>query len=114
MRTKIIPTEDSIKKPFFAGLGAIVVAGIIIAVNWQKLPPEIPLYYSKPWGDVQLAQKYFLGLPLLFSATLLVANSIIIQLIENNPFFRKVLISGSMIASILASITVIRIVLLVS
>lgn len=27
----------------------------IILLNLSKLPPEIPLYYSKPWGEEQLA-----------------------------------------------------------
>lgn len=32
---------------------------MVIIITWQlsSLPPMVPLYYSRPWGEEQLAQK---------------------------------------------------------
>jgi len=32
----------------------------LILVSWGKLPPEIPFFYSRPWGEMQLASPLFL------------------------------------------------------
>jgi len=32
----------------------------LIAVYWKALPPEVPLLYSRPWGQDQLVSPYFL------------------------------------------------------
>jgi len=35
----------------------IFLSLIFIALNWQRLPPQVPLFYSRPWGEDQLAPK---------------------------------------------------------
>ena len=44
-----------------------IVGGTVIAWFWKTLPPQVPLWYSKPWGDERLASPWFLFLPLLSS-----------------------------------------------
>ena len=43
----------------FPILCILVMLGII-AWFYKSLPPQIPLYYSRPWGDEQLAAPIFL------------------------------------------------------
>ncbi len=112
-RPKIIPQEQSIKKPFYIGVGSLFLTLILIVVFWSRIPPQVPLFYSKPWGEPQLAANFLLGLPLLLSLLLLITNSLVAQLLSDYVFIRKVLIFGAMIACLLASITVIRIILLI-
>lgn len=39
-------------------LAALVISsGIMAAVTYGRLPPEIPLWFSRPWGTAQLAAK---------------------------------------------------------
>lgn len=114
VRPKIIPQEQSIKKPFFIGLGSLVVALFFLAFFWPSLPPEIPLFYSKPWGESQLATHYFIALPLILSAVMLFASSILAQTVDGYPLIKKMLVFGSASACVLAAITVIRIILLVT
>ena len=33
---------------------------LLILFFWRKLPPEIPLFYSRPWGEEQLANSWSL------------------------------------------------------
>lgn len=47
-------------------LAVIVIGFLIIVLSWSRLPPEVPLFYSLPWGENQLAdQIWLLVLPLL-------------------------------------------------
>lgn len=48
------------------GLLILIINVVITLVFWWQLPPEIPLYYTMPYGKSQLAAKiWFLLLPLL-------------------------------------------------
>ena len=42
----------------------------VIALAWRALPPQVPLFYSRPWGEDQLVHPF--GLLLLPAASLLV------------------------------------------
>lgn len=37
-----------------------VASGGLLAVFWAKLPPLVPLWYSRPWGEDQLARPVWL------------------------------------------------------
>jgi len=52
----------------------ILFSFILIAIKWGDLPNRVPIFYSRPWGEDQLAKKgYLLILPFL-SSTFLVLN----------------------------------------
>lgn len=113
-RPKLIPQEQTIKKPFYTGLASLLVTSILLGIFWQKLPPQVPLFYSKPWGEQQLASPFFLALPILICLFFLVISSILNQLLNDYPFVKKILTYGATCASILASITIIRIIFLIT
>ncbi|HBL51701.1 MAG: hypothetical protein A3D24_02615 [Candidatus Blackburnbacteria bacterium RIFCSPHIGHO2_02_FULL_39_13] len=92
---------------------SLIAAGSILSFFWPKLPPQVPLFYSKPWGEAQLAKPYFLAVPLLMSAVFLILNLLLTQKLDNYIFLKKSLIFGTTIISVLASVAVIRIVLLI-
>ena len=39
-------------------VAAIVMTGGVIIVMRGRLPPQIPLFYSRPWGEEQLSQPW--------------------------------------------------------
>lgn len=51
-------------------LGVLLVAGLFILFLWKKIPPEIPWFYSLPWGENQLMPK--IGLPLILGSNILI------------------------------------------
>lgn len=32
----------------------------LILINWGQLPPVVPIFYSRPWGDLMLASPFYL------------------------------------------------------
>ncbi|MFN4212396.1 MAG: hypothetical protein ACK4FL_00290 [Microgenomates group bacterium] len=36
-------------------LGSNFLMLTVFILRWSKMPPEIPLFYSQPWGERQLA-----------------------------------------------------------
>lgn len=110
----LLPRDTQIRKPFFIGIGGLLAGVIFLLIFWLKLPPEVPVFYSKPWGQEQLGQPIFLWLPLFLSGLALLANSIFSSFLDENQFLKKALIIGAVVTSLLASITVIRIIALVS
>lgn len=114
MKPRMIPQDAQIKKPFFLGFLSIALALSFLLIFWMKLPPQVPLFYSKPWGEEQLVSPVFLLLPLVLSGVFILANALLISILPENIFLKRALILAAAIASILASITVIRILFLIS
>lgn len=112
-KPKIIPQEQSVKKPFFVGLTSLFIAVFFLAFFLPSLPDQIPLFYSKPWGESQLVPNYFIALPLVLGAILLFANSIFAQTLDGYPLIRKMLVFGGSVVCVLAAISVIRIILVI-
>lgn len=43
-----------------AGILLIAIKPILAWYTWKGLPPELPWYYSLPWGEGQLVKKTFI------------------------------------------------------
>ena len=91
MRPKIIPQELSIKKPFFWGLFCCSLSFLVLAVFWSQLPPQTPLFFSKPKGEAQLTPTIFLAAPVVISLILLFINSLFAQTISQYPLLKRML-----------------------
>jgi len=85
----------------------------IIIFFFTKLPPQIPLFFSRPWGELQLTSPFYLLLLPFFSLIVLLINLLLASLLlEKNEFLANTLISGSPILTLFALIAVIRIIFL--
>lgn len=81
----------------------------------SSLPAEIPLFYSKVWGEGQLAQKNYIYLPILGAFFLGLVNIFISFILKNQEkLFTYLLMATASLLSILASITVFNIINLIS
>ncbi|KKU29077.1 MAG: hypothetical protein UX80_C0006G0020 [Candidatus Amesbacteria bacterium GW2011_GWA2_47_11b] len=92
--------------------GAVVGAGLL-AIYWKSLPPEVPLLYSRPWGQDQLVSPIFLIVPPIFAVVVggllgWLAN----QSVEEKLLPIIILVS-SMVVQVVTILGLIRIVLLV-
>lgn len=113
MQTKIIPNEPSLAQPFWLGVVSVFAAALNLALFWVNLPPQVPLFYSRTPGGDQLANPLLLALPLVLSAIFLVLNLVLARFIESD-LLKKALVVGATLSAILASITIVRIIFLVS
>ncbi len=87
---------------------------VIIASIWRFLPPEIPLFYSRPWGQDQLV--IYPGIALLPIICLIVflANTAIARAAaQEEVLIKKTLNITSFAFALLILITLIQIIRLV-
>lgn len=97
----------------------ITTAGIIISLGtltlfWRQLPPLVPLWYSRPWGQDQLAPTWQLGiLPLggLISQLLI---GLLVYYFKPESFLAKTALVVSIVAQVILTLGLLRIVLLIS
>lgn len=110
--------QSLFKKISVINLLVIFWGTVILALKWQSLPEKVPLFYSRPWGEEQLASSKFLfSLPLL-SLVILIGNGILgsvkVKSKKNDRFLTTVGASFSLLFSLLAALTIVKIILLLS
>lgn len=54
---------------------------LILIYFWGKLPPEVPLFYSRPWGQEQLSFPFGLFILPFVSFLVILVNLIVASLI---------------------------------
>lgn len=94
--------------PLVLSLVIILVIGVLL----RFLPTKLPLFYSLAWGEAQLAtHQQFLIIPA--SITLIALLNLIIswQLHPQQVFFKKVLLSSSLIISLILTVAFVKIIL---
>lgn len=91
-------------------LSVISAAGIIAVRTF--LPPVIPMFYGKPTGAEQLGNYWLLfiipGVSMLISAV-----NLFISVSIKDEFIKKILAVSSLTISLMATVTVVKIILLV-
>lgn len=85
---------------------------LVITVAFKFLPPRLPLFYSLPWGDGQLAtQQQFLIIPASIAVVTLLNLVISWQLHPSQSFFKKVLLLSPFVVSLILTMTFVKVVL---
>ncbi len=103
--------EPHISRAIRLNLIMIVVQIALIITFFSQLPPQVPLYYSRPWGEAQLAPTHHLFiLPLIATFFLLLNSLLSLPFLEKAAFVSISLIWTSVIASGLGLITLIKII----
>lgn len=109
---------DELKKKLELWNWRVVTAGVVVgmglvAIYWRSLPPEVPLLYSRPWGQDQLVSPYFLIIAPIFSASV----GILLGWVANKSVEEKVLpiiiLISSMVVQMITILGLVRIVMLV-
>ena len=83
---------------FISCLLAVLAQVSLILVSWGKLPPQIPLFYSRPWGEAMLAPPILIWiLPSLSLIFFIINFLIVITLTREEIFLSRILTSFSLI-----------------
>jgi len=82
-------------------------------INYQQLPPQVPIFYSRPWGKEQLAPPLALLILPAMSLFVLGLNLFLASFLEEYPFLAQIFIWTAVLFSFLAFFTLIRIVLII-
>lgn len=87
---------------------------LIFGLVWAKIPPQIPLFYSRPWGEEQLINKNsFIILPLSCLIFVLINLRIASTLFRKEVLLSQILVWSSLVVSILTSIGLLKIMTIV-
>lgn len=103
--------EKEIRKPIQATflLGLLMI--LLLIMSWAKLPPEVPLFYSRPWGLNQLAEKVWLWLlPLTIWFITLINLKIASYLFIKEKVLAFSLVWGGLLGAVLANVVLIEII----
>lgn len=85
-----------------------------IAFFFWRLPPEIPLAYSRPWGMAQLVAPYFLFVLLFISAGFVVINTFLASILfEAHQLLARIILWSTFLTALIINIAVMKIILLV-
>lgn len=109
VKTQDLLIKQSYLISFILGVSLFILVGLL----WKKLPPELPLFYSLPWGENQIVDKPLLLLP---PAIILLFNSlgiILTRFFLKDSLSLKMLWGGIAVSAVLGGITVVRIIFLV-
>jgi len=83
--------------------------------KFNSLPPQVPLFYSLPWGESQLTQASLLFIfPTISSILLLINHLFAISLTKISLLLSKLLLSISLVFSFLSLIALLHIVYLIT
>ncbi len=100
---------------FRFNLCLIALQIIILFFKFNNLPPQIPFYFSLPWGESQLASSTNLIYLPIYSILITILNGFwAAMLVKNNQLFSKLLIVFSLVFSFFSLFSVFQIVFLVS
>jgi hypothetical protein len=91
--------QESINGIIFRwNLGIIIIQFAYCWYKYNDLPPEIPLFYSRPWGAEQLASssQIFL-LPVLSIVIMLLNNLLAVLLLHSHSILSRLLIITSLL-----------------
>lgn len=78
--------------------------------NRRLLPPELPIFYSKPWGQERLAASDAIWIPVLIGLVILVVNGILsLKMFAKEKFLQKTIAWANLTTTTLISITLLKI-----
>lgn len=83
---------------FLVCLFFIAIQVVVVAIYFGNLPPEIPIFYSRTWGESMLGQKYLIWiLPSIAAFISLVNLTVNFIFFRNNKFLSRVLFASNII-----------------
>lgn len=107
--------EDPVMKLILrVGLVGLGLSLILVAVTWKWLPPEVPLVYSRPYGEGQLISAWGLWLiPLIGLIIEIAAIRFSGEVVAEDKLLARVVTGMASLVMVMALIGLIKVILLV-
>lgn len=88
---------------------------LVVLFAWKKLPSEVPLWYSKPWGQSRLADPLWLFLLPGAGFFWYIINSLLaVHISKNHLVFSQILYLSALLSSVFSLVTLFMIVWIIS
>lgn len=93
---------------------SLVIMVVVFALNYQKIPPQIPLYYSALEGDDQIGEYYMIFiLPIISYLIILINNFLSKKIFPENLFVKKLVFYVNFSSVVIITFVYLRIIFLV-
>ena len=94
---------------------ALTVSGLgMIAVFWKKIPPEVPMLYTRPWGQDQLVPPWSLWALPLFGLAIGLLMGIWGNKRGGNTLLKIICLASGLVAQAVVAIGLSRIIFLIT
>lgn len=107
--------EDPVMKLILrVGLIGLGLSLMLLAITWKWLPPEVPLVYSRPYGESQLISAWGLWLiPLIGLIIEIVAIRFSGEVVAEDKLLARVVTGMASLVTVMALIGLIKVIWLV-
>jgi len=103
--------DRSVRSGVLVGVGCWLMALGTLVVTWNSLPPELPWFYSLPWGEQQLIERNWLVVVVLMFGMIMVVNTFLARFMaKEEELLRRILVWGGVATELLMFLTLIRVV----
>ena len=93
----------------------LFIQGLLLFLKYTDLPPQIPLFYSLPWGESQLANSSLIFiLPSISVLILFVNNILAVYYLKLVPLISRLLVVFSLVSTVFCTITIYKIITLIA
>lgn len=90
----------------------VVTVGLLITYR-SNLPFQVPLWYSRPWGEEQLASPYWLWLVPALILAIALADYLGGQWLKKEELLADIWMIGGMITQFILTLAIVRIIWIV-
>lgn len=99
----------------YAIIGSDILMALVFGLSLSHLPPQIPIFYSRQWGEDQLIDTWLIFMLPLISHIFIFINSYIYnKIFLPDQFFKRIIDGVSWFVLVASAITFIRIILFIS
>lgn len=97
--------------PVLITVTTVISITSLFLIFYSRLPDKLPLFYSSPWGQTQLATKeQFFLLPIILILTCLMNSLIAFQLHASQFVLKRILLLSLVLIDIIILITAVKII----
>lgn len=99
---------------FYTTIVSALLETVGILLSWSSIPPSVPIWHSRPWGNDQLGHPAWLlvfplGSILVFAINTRVATTVL----SEHPVFIRILFLTSFLVSVLSFVAIVNTLFLV-
>src|SRR5688572_26854683 len=111
---RLILSDKIIRVSVMTSIVLIIIETLIVLFTYNLLPPLVPFFNSKPWGEERLASSGIIfALPPLLFTIFMVNNLLSAYYYSKNTLVSRILSFTSLLVTILTGIAIVQIVFLV-
>jgi hypothetical protein len=111
---KIIKADKIILRGFILGAILSIVTFLYIVVNYNRLPPFIPIFNQLPWGQQRFTQTPGIFITSIIFFIIFITNIVMSSVTYNkSPLLSRILAATTLLISVINLIFIVRTILVI-